>query len=116
MKDNQEQPQPLTIEKFTSMSLDDKLGIFTGLPVSAQKLLVGVSAFASTVRPDMAIPVSKLTPNEFDEAKQTLVQTPFFSETDQGRLSIADPMKQFINTDLRKIWEEQQKKDKAKNG
>ena len=113
MPDRQEDQKLLTIEEFSGMSTDDKLRTFTSLPIPAQKLLVGTSAFASTVRPDMAVSVSKLTPEEFEEAKQSLAQTPFFSEV-EGRLKVADPLKEFINVDLRKIWADQQKKDKSK--
>lgn len=106
MPDRQEDPKPLTLEEFESMSVDDKLKIFTNLSVEAQKLLVGCSAFASTVNPVMAIPVSKLSSEEFDKAKKVLGDTPFFSEV-EGRLKVVDQMKQFINTDLKRIWEEQ---------
>lgn len=110
MTDRQEDQKSLTIEEFSGMSADDKLRAFTSLPIPAQKLLVGMSAFASTVRSEMAEAVSKLAPEEFDEAKQALSQTPFFAEV-EGRLKIADPMKDFVNVDLRKIWEEQRKSE-----
>lgn len=104
-KDTQQYPD---LEQFEGMSVDDKVTLFTSLPVNAQKLLIGTSAFASTVRPDMAHAVSQLTPEEFEEARELLSKTPFFSQTETGRLDVAQPMRDFINTDLKRIWEEQQ--------
>lgn len=102
-----EQPKYPTIEEFTQMSVKDKYSVFIGLPISAQKLLVGCSAFASSVRPEMAQPVSKTTDEEFEEAKSTLLETPFFSQTEIGRLDVLQQMRDFINTDLKRIWQEQ---------
>jgi len=96
------------LDTFSQLSLQDKVGLFTSLPVSSQKLLIGCSAFASTVNPEMAKVVSKLTPEEYETAKSILLQTPYFLIL-KGRLQIAEPIKNFVNTDLKKIWEEQKK-------
>lgn len=101
-----------TLEEWESMTVENKVQLFTHMPLVVQKLLVGCSAFASSVRPEMAIPVSKLNQEEFEKAKAALSQTPFFSITENGRLQVVNQMKTFINTDLRKVWEEQ----KAKQG
>lgn len=86
------------------LSVKDKYSVFVGLPIPAQKLLVGC-IFASSVRPKMAQLVSKTTDEEFEEAKTTLLETPFLSQTETDR-------RDFINTDLKKIWQEQQRKNK----
>lgn len=97
------------LDTFGQLSLQDKVGLFTSFPVSSQKLLVGCSAFASTVNPEMAKAVSKLTPEEYEEAKGVLLQTPYFHIVEE-RLQIVEPIRNFINTDLKRIWEEQKKK------
>ncbi len=97
-------------EEFDLLSVDEKVTIFTGLPIPAQKLLVGCSAFASTVNPDMARVVSKLHADEFEEAKNLLAQTPYFN-IENGRLSILPQMKNFINGDLKKFWEDQKRRE-----
>lgn len=107
----QAQPQYPTLDEFVTMSRDDKLQLWMSLPISAQKLLVGISAFASNVSTAMAQPVSQTSDEEFKEAKRVLLDTPFFSQTETGRLDIVQPMRQFINTDLRKFWEEQKTRE-----
>lgn len=92
-----------TVKEFELMGTQDKYKIFTGLPIPAQKLLVACSAFTSSVRPDMVKPVSKTTDEEFEGARATLLETPFFSQTETGRLDVAQPMRDFINTDLKII-------------
>lgn len=112
--EEKEKPIYPSAEQFQHLSVEDKVGIFTHLPISAQKLLVGCGAFASSVRPEMAQPVSKLAPEEFEEAKITLSNTPYFSVIENGRLQVVDPMREFINGDLKRLWEGQQKaKDKG---
>ena|SRR3989344_4111645 len=106
-----EKPKYPTIEEFEGMTVEDKVRLFTGLPVLAQKLLIGISAFAGSVRPEMAQPVSKTSPEEFEEAQKALTETPFFAISN-GRLQVADSMKGFINTDLKQIWEQQKKASK----
>lgn len=100
------------------MSLEDKLRLWTSLPVPAQKLLVGTSAcvfkIGSDANPRIVKPISKLTDEEFEVVKQVLSKTPFFSETEAGRLKIAQSMKDFINTDLTRIWEEQAAREQKK--
>lgn len=108
MKEDAEKTFP-DLEQFEAMPIEDKVKLFTALPIPAQKLLIGCSAFAGSVRPEMAIPVSQLSPDEYEQAKEVLSQTPYFSETEGGRLQVVDPMRQFINTDLRKVWEKQKK-------
>jgi|SRR3989344_8761689 len=95
-----------TLEEFEGMTVEDKVRLFTRLSIPAQKLLIGVSAFVSSVRPEMAQPVTKTTPEEFEEAQKLLSETPFFS-TENGRLQVAETMRSFINTDLKQIWEQQ---------
>lgn len=108
----QDKPKYPTLEEFSGMSPDDKFKLWLGLPIPAQKLLVGISAFASNVSPTMAQPVSGTSDEEFEEAKAVLSETPFFSQTETGRLDVAQPMRDFINTDLRRIWEEQKRKER----
>ena len=79
METQPEKPKYPTLEDFDGMTVDDKVRLFTRLPFPAQKLLIGISAFASSVRPEMAQPVSKTTPEEFEEAKRVLSETPFSS-------------------------------------
>lgn len=69
-----------------------------------QQLLVACNAFASSERPEMAKPISKTTDEEFEEAKSILLETPFFSQTETGRLDVSQPMRDFISTDLQRIW------------
>lgn len=99
-----------TLEEWESMAAEDRVQLFTHMPLTAQKLLIGCSAFASSVRSEMAILVSKLNQEEFEKAKTALSQTPFFSITENGRLQVVNQMRTFINTDLRKVWEEQKAK------
>ena len=101
------QPQYPTLEEFDAMSTDDKLRLWFNLPVPAQKLLIAVSSFAKEANPTMVQPVSQTNDEEFEEAKKVLSETPFFTQNDTGRLGVAQPMRQFINTGLRKFDEEQ---------
>ena len=103
MEKQPEKPKYPTLEAFERMTVDDKVRLFTGLPIPTQKLLIGISAFASSVKPEMAQPVSRITQEEFEEAQRVLAETPFFS-TEDGRLQVADSMRVFINTDLKQLW------------
>ena len=114
MEAKQDKSKPQELEQFAMMSVDNKIKLFAGLPIPAQKLLVGGSTFASNVQPEMARVVSKLSPEKFEEAEETLLSTPYFSKTEDGRLERAPPMKEFINTDLKRVWE-QQKADQDKS-
>jgi len=97
------------LEKFQQMSTEDKVRLFTSLSIPAQKLLIACSAFASSVSPEMARPVARLSPEDFEEAKTSLLSTPYFSIIPNGRLLMADKMKEFIKTDLKRVWEEQKR-------
>jgi hypothetical protein len=101
------QPEYPSLEEFRAMSPNGRLQLWLGLPISAQKLLIGISAFVSDVSPSMAQPVSQTSEKEFEEAKRILLETPYFTQTETGRLDVAQPMREFIKTDLRRIWEEQ---------
>lgn len=105
-----------TNEEFQELSVEGKIRLFTGLPIPAQKLLIATNSLLYGVAPDasttMAKNISKLTDAEFEEAKTFLSETPFFEVTDKGRFAVSAPMQGFINGDLRKFWQEQQRKDK----
>ncbi len=109
MESKPEKPTYPTIEQFSNMSVDDRIRLFLDLPVNAQMLLVGTNAFAGTVSPEMAQGASKLNPDEFKAAESLLSETPFLTRTENGRLAIAEPMREFIQGDLTKFWEEQQR-------
>jgi hypothetical protein len=110
MPENQDNPKYPSIEEFESMTVPDKVRLFTGLPIPAQKLLIGITSFADSVQPEMARVVSKTSLEEFQEAQNTLSHTPFFTIVEQGRLQVAVSMRAFINTDLKQIWEQQKSK------
>lgn len=108
-QDNSKYP---SLEEFEGMTVSDKARLFVSLPIPAQKLLIGITSFADSVQPEMARTVSKTSPEEFQEAQKVLLNTPFFSVLEHGRLQVVPSMRTFINTDLKQIWEQQKSKSR----
>lgn len=123
-QEQQESKYP-TLEEFGEMSVEDRAGLFTRFPISAQKVLVSLSAYSTSVGQVLLKEIrgvedtkeaegrkSPWTPEEFDGAIEFLLQTPYFrkfedSQSKTERYEIVNPVKDFINTDLRKLWEKQ---------
>ncbi len=111
---DKELPRFPSDEQFQAMAVNDKVKLFTSLPIPVQKVLVACSAFRSTVDPKMAQPVSRTNEEDFIEAQKFLVDTPFFSMTETGRFQILGSMRDFINKDLMRIWADQQSRQRKR--
>ena len=143
----QAQPQYPALEEFDTMSIEDKVQVFTSLPNIAQQLLIRLNGFSVSIsdplfqffRTDLTtdkvdkdtqkVTPAVYTPEVFDTAIETLLQGPFLNEISQlhlpdpnialpmasisisERYKIAPVMREFITIDLRRIWEEQQRKE-----
>lgn len=115
METHQDKPKYPSLDEFESMTPDDKAELVLSLPIPVQQLLVCLASFGDSVRPDMARVVARISPEEFQEAQKTLLDAPFFSVIEDGRLQITDSLKTFINTDLRQMWEQQKKSQGSQN-
>ena len=118
-ENNKEQNYP-NLDEFEKLSIEEKLSIFNSFPIPVQKLLVGASVFVIPGREEWAQETSELSDEEFVEAKKILSKTEFLITSDleitkglvEKKLLIAKPMRNFINIDLLKIWQEQEKRNK----
>jgi|GEM_PF-7071760 len=100
-------PQFPTLEEFEKMSDREKLLFFVGLPRHQQKLLIGGATFKTSANPSMLQRVSELGDDEFQQAVEELLESPFLTKLEDGRYELAQTMKNFINVTLTKHWEKQ---------
>lgn len=86
--------------------------LWSTLAIPAQKMMVAIPAFASSVPRFLLQPVARVTDDQFETAADELIKKSLVERIDhedilKRRYSVHQLTRHFINSDLKKVWETQ---------